>query len=95
MEKCGGLTWYVIRSFTPRLPFSKRPQGFQEAVVWKHAKHPNIVPFLGITSAPLQLVSIRMSGGDLMEYAKKYPRADRLALVSFFLLRDENFSPPC
>jgi len=49
--------------------------------MWKYAKHPNIVPFLGVTSAPLQLVSNWMPGGNVMEYIKQHPGADRLALL--------------
>lgn len=30
---------------------------YQEAVMWKRLAHPNIVSLLGITSAPLQLIS--------------------------------------
>ena len=50
--------------------------------MWKRLEHPNIVPFLGITSTPLQLVSMWMPGGDLTEHITKYPNADRLGLVS-------------
>jgi hypothetical protein len=49
--------------------------------VWKRLKHKNIVPLLGITPAPLQLISNWMPGGDLTEYIKKYPEVDRLDLV--------------
>ena len=70
------------------------PKSFQEAVLWKHAKHPNIVPFLGITSTPFQLVSDWMSGGNLMEYIHKHPGADRLALVCFSSQRGVHSSPP-
>jgi serine/threonine protein kinase len=44
--------------------------------------HPNIVPLLGITPTPLQLISQWMPGGDLGEYVKKNPDADKLGLVS-------------
>ena len=51
-------------------------------MVWKRLEHRNIVPLLGITSNPLQLVSEWMTGGDLTEYINKYPDADRISLVS-------------
>ena len=50
--------------------------------MWKHLEHHNIVPFLGITPTPLQLISKWMPGGDLPEYIKKNPDADRLGLVN-------------
>ena len=49
--------------------------------MWKRLTHPNILPLLGITTAPLRLISIWMSGGHLQEYIKKHPAADRLGLV--------------
>jgi serine/threonine protein kinase len=53
----------------------------QEVVIWKHLTHPNILPLLGTTIAPLQLISHWMPGGDLPEYIKKNSDADRLGLV--------------
>ena len=50
--------------------------------MWKRLTHPNIVPLLGVTITPLQLVSGRMSGGTLPQYIKKQPDADRLVFVS-------------
>ena len=49
--------------------------------MWKRMTHPNIVPLLGITIAPLQLISNWMSGGDLLGYINKNSDADRLRLV--------------
>ena len=51
--------------------------------MWKRLNHPNIVPLLGITVSPFQLVSDWMSGGDLPEYLEKHSDADRLGLVGF------------
>jgi serine/threonine protein kinase len=49
--------------------------------VWKRLTHKNIVPLLGITPTPLQLISDWMPGGDLTEYIKKDPNVGRLDLV--------------
>ena len=54
---------------------------FGEAVVWKRLRHPNVVPFLGVTTAPLQLVSEWMPNGTLTEYVNTNPGADRISLV--------------
>jgi len=54
---------------------------YQEAVIWKRLKHPNIVPFLGITSTPPQLISEWIPNGNLTGYVKQHPSADRLGLV--------------
>ena len=60
-----------------------KPQTFHRvAVVWKHLVHPNIVPFLGVTVDPPQLISDWMSGGDLAGYrVTGHPDVDRLGLV--------------
>ena len=49
--------------------------------MWKRLAHSNIVPLLGITHTPLQLISEWMPGGNLAEHIKKHPSADRLSLV--------------
>ena len=54
----------------------------QEAIMWKHLRHSNILSLLGVTITPkFQLISNWMSGGDLPGYIKKNPNADRLKLV--------------
>ena len=49
--------------------------------MWKHTAHPNLIPLLGITLNPLQLISDWVPGGYLTEYIKKHPDVDRLTLV--------------
>jgi len=49
--------------------------------MWKRLTHPNIVPLLGITLAPPQLVSEWVPGGTLLNYIGAHPDADRLELV--------------
>ena len=53
----------------------------KEAVTWKRLAHPNVLPLLGITITPLQLVSNWVSGGNLLGYIKEHPDADLLKLV--------------
>ena len=54
--------------------------------MWKRLTHPNILPLLGITFTPLQLISNWMPAGDLPEYIQGHPGADRLELVLSLLL---------
>ena len=49
--------------------------------MWKNLTHPNILPLLGVTTTPFQLISEWMPGGDLPVYIKKNPDVDRLQLV--------------
>ena len=64
---------------------SRIPQTFRQVtVVWKHLTHPNIVPLLGVTIDPPQLISDRMPGGNLTEYIADHPDTDRIGLVSNF-----------
>ena len=48
---------------------------------WKNLEHPNIVPLLGVTTDPVQLVSGWMPDVDLTGYITNHPDADRLSLV--------------
>lgn len=50
-------------------------------MVWKYLKHEKIVPLLGITSTPLQIISKWMPDGILTEYVRKYQDVDRCGLV--------------
>lgn len=70
------------------------PKFFQEAIIWKRMKHPSIVPFHGATVTPPQLVSEWMPNGDITEYQKNHPQADRLGLVCPPLLLHVKSSPP-
>jgi len=67
----------------------------KEAVIWKHLSHPHIVPFIGVTLEPLQLVSKWMPGGDLRYHVRKNSNTDRISLVSRVLLPWDaaSFSP--
>jgi len=50
-------------------------------VVWKNLAHPNVVPLLGVTTDPIQLVSGWIPDVDLIGYITNYPDTDRLSLV--------------
>jgi len=50
--------------------------------MWKRLIHPNIVPFIGVTIKPLQIVLEWMPNGTLTEFVKKNPSASRIGLVS-------------
>ena len=72
----------VIDAITFPICYTNETQTFcQEAIMWKRLTHPNIVPLLGITFTPFQLISNWMPGGDLPDYIKKNSDADRLKLV--------------
>lgn len=52
----------------------------QEVVMWKYLKHPSVLPLLGVTIFPPQLISARMAG-DLLAYVVDNPDAERLLLL--------------
>ena len=54
--------------------------------MWKRLRHPNIIPFVGITTNPLQIISKWMPNGTLMDYLERNPDANRISLVSPFPL---------
>ncbi|KAF9642290.1 hypothetical protein BDM02DRAFT_3273522 [Thelephora ganbajun] len=70
-----------VRIYSKDNPVDPLKTFYQEAVVWKHLEHNNIVHLLGITGTPLQLASEWMLGGDLTDYIRKCPDAGRLGLV--------------
>ena len=54
--------------------------------MWKSLKHPNILPLLGATVSPSQLVSALMPAGDLSKYLAEKPDANRIELVCVTLV---------
>jgi len=64
--------------------------------MWKHLEHPNVLPLLGVTLTPFQLVSNWMPGGDLLGYINKHSDADRLGLVGVLPVAPTSrlFPPP-
>ena len=65
----------------------------KEATMWKSLKHPNILPLLGATISPPQLVSALMPAGDLSKYIPKNPDANRLGLVGVDLVAPPMTAP--
>lgn len=59
--------------------------------MWKHLNHPNIVPFIGVTFAPLQLVSEWVTGGELREYIGDGRCTNLIDLVSPLLRPPNNY----
>jgi hypothetical protein len=54
----------------------------KEVVTWKCLRHPNIVPFLGISNIfPFCVVSEWMSGGTISAFLAKYPEQNRSRYV--------------
>ena len=53
--------------------------------MWKALDHPNVLPLLGVMMSETQftMVSRWMPNGNINEFVKKYPDANRFELVSF------------
>ena len=65
----------------------------KEALLWGHLSHPNILPFYGIyhlgdARGRISFISPWMENGNVTEYLKRHPLANRLLLVrpQFFLV---------
>jgi serine/threonine protein kinase len=59
-------------------------QGFcRGAVAWKHLRHPNILPLLGVTVSERRfaMVSEWMENGDINEFVAKDKSVNRAELV--------------
>ena len=61
----------------------------REVTVWRQALHPNVVALLGWTSQVIKdnirvsLISAWCDGGNIKDYLRRNPIADRYALVRF------------
>lgn len=56
---------------------------YREGVAWKHLRHPNILPLLGVTvnEHRIALVSEWMENGNINQFIRKDPHANRPMLV--------------
>ncbi|KAK0188261.1 kinase-like domain-containing protein [Armillaria mellea] len=73
----------VLRLFIPEKAREKLLRDFcQETLVWRQLRHPNILPFLGVSEelfAPSYcLISLWMINGNIMSYLEAHPDQDRL-----------------
>ena len=59
----------------------------REAVIWRHLRHPNILPLLGATldthETTFSLVSEWMGNGNINEFIRNHGDVNRVQLVSF------------
>ena len=55
----------------------------KEVLVWSALRHPNVLPLLGVTmdGPRFGMVSEWMESGNINEFVKTHPEADRLGLV--------------
>ncbi len=64
----------------------------QEALVWRQLRHPNVLPFLGISKELFTprycLISPWMVNGDVMSYLEAHPDHDRLTSVCQTFMRE-------
>jgi len=64
------------------------PQGFQEfrreVIAWRHLRHPNILPLIGVNLEPerLAMISEWMGHGNITEFVEKNEGINRVLLVS-------------
>ena len=59
-------------------------QGFcREGVAWKHLRHPNVLPLLGVTVSEYRfaMVSEWMENGNIIKFVKKDKHVNRTELV--------------
>jgi len=63
-------TYWALQSFS------------KEAVIWRRLRHPNIIPFIGVTTDPLQIISEWTPNRTLTESVQANPGMNRISLVS-------------
>ena len=54
-------------------------------MTWKTLRHPNVLPLIGatMTEAQFAMISEWMANGNINDFVKAHPDADRLRLVWF------------
>jgi len=54
-------------------------------MTWKSLRHPNVLPLIGVTMSDAQfaMVSDWMVNGNIADFVKAHPDANRLDLVGF------------
>jgi serine/threonine protein kinase len=73
-----------VQSIRTSTPHAKRvSKSFRnEVVTWKCLRHPNVVPFLGISDRfPVCLVSEWMPGGTISAFLVEHPEENRSRYV--------------
>jgi len=61
------------------------PQKFcREVIAWRHLKHPNILPLIGVNLKQHKFVMVSewMDNGNICEYIGKHGGVNRVQLVS-------------
>ena len=63
----------------------------REGVAWKHLRHPNVLPLLGVTVSERRfaMVSEWMEHGNINDFVEKNNHVNRIELVS----RSSTFDP--
>jgi len=77
-------TFKMVRfddTFTHVLILNNLQAFYRMVVVWKNLSHQNVVPLLGVTTDPIQLISGWMPDFDLTGYITAHPNTDRSSLV--------------
>ena len=61
---------------------------------WKTLRHPNVLPLLGVTISENRFVMVSewVVKGNINQFVRAYPNADRLGLVCF-LFNTLGFTP--
>ncbi|KAF9789397.1 kinase-like domain-containing protein [Thelephora terrestris] len=71
-----------VRIYPGQDPRKVKEVFHQAAAISKHLAHPNIIPLLGVTVDPLELISDWMPGGDLMMYIRNNAKVNRSSLLA-------------
>ena len=68
----------------------------REIIGWKHLSHPNILPLLGVSMSAdphcFHILTEWMPNGNVIQYARSNPGANRLQLVSSLVIFPYAFS---
>ena len=85
LDKCSSVS--ILASCIADIPTDTGTQRFfREAIAWRHLRHPNILPLLGVNlnleQYQLAMISEWMAHGNINEFVERREGVNRVQLVS-------------
>ena len=87
LQRIAGVSYWLCSLPACRCTDSPVQRFCKEVVTWKTLRHPNILPLIGVSMSKIQfaMVSDWMENGNINDFVKAHPNADRIELVNYLL----------
>ena len=87
-DKCFSVNMFAPYALETPIDRGDLQEFCREAIAWRHLRHPNILPLLGVnlTRYQLAMISEWMDHGNVHEYVERYEGVNRVQLVCYGLI---------